>query len=1095
MSAIRTAENKSHDLGTANKRFKDLYVGGIEADGAVSVASLTVGGNSVASVDNTALGDVTTASTTVAPSQAATKNYVDTQVASVIDAAPEALNTLNELAAALNDDASLGTTVTNNTGSITTNQTNIATNVTNIAANATAISSNDTDIATNASGIATNVTNISTNVTNIAANATAISSNDTDIATNASGIATNAAAIEGITGGASFGQITTNQTNIATNVTNIAANASAITSNDSDISTNASGIATNVTNIATNAAAIAAIDTSGQGTNATAIATNVTNIATNAAAISSNDTDIATNASGIATNVTNIATNAAAISSNDTDIATNVTNIATNVTNIAANATAIAAIDTSGQGTNATAIATNVTNIAANATAISSNDTDIATNVTNIATNASAISSNDTDIATNAGNISTNTTNIASNATAIAARILKSDLQDDNDFSSAASDKVASSESIKAYVDAQVSGLVDSAPAALDTLNELAAALGDDASFSTTVSTSLGEKALKTTTITAGTGLTGGGTLAADRTLNVAGLTVSEFADNSLQTSSDSFSNDDTSLMTSAAIEDKILSYGYTTASSLNLSNYMPIAGGTFTGAVEVGGNLTVRGDLLQFDNTSTAGVESVSFADKNIVIDADNDSSAVADGAGITLEGGSGSDVTLQWNAGASRLELKEGSSFASLKVDSLESTSGTVEVTASAAEKLDHSVSFALTGAVTGSVSSDLEGNSVSITTTMASDTDAVSEGSSNLYFTDARADARIAAADTDDVSEGSSNLYFTNARADARIAAADTDDLSEGSTNQYFTNARARAAISENSDQLSYNSTTGQLTYTQGNTDTVSEGSSNQYFTNSRADARIAAASINSLSDVAYTSGSDIDNYVLTYDHSSSSWGAEVVPSAPVTSVNSKSGGAVTLDTDDVGEGSSNLYTTAARTRTHFTYGTGIEHDGSGALSVTQSDINTDNVTEGSSNKFFSNSLAQNAISVTGSGLSKTDGTISLSTIPVSLGGTGATSASAARDALEVKSASDFAQGSAWKAVTSGSDTLVTMSNEVDGHSGSWKVINRLETTSSGGNITAVSLVADFQVRPSSRIIKLGSLPDTLWNIPSDGVLQLR
>ena len=57
----------------------------------------------------------------------------------------------------------------------------------------------------------------------------------------------------------------------------------------------------------------------------------------------------------------------------------------------------------------------------------------------------------------------------------------------------------------------------------------------------------------------------------------------------------------------------------------------------------------------------------------------------------------------------------------------------------------------------------------------------------------------------------------------------------------------------------------------------------------------------------------------------------------------------------NSDDITEGSSNLYTTAARTRGHFTYGTGITHDGSGGLSVTQADINTDNVTEGSSNLF--------------------------------------------------------------------------------------------------------------------------------------------
>lgn len=46
----------------------------------------------------------------------------------------------------------------------------------------------------------------------------------------------------------------------------------------------------------------------------------------------------------------------------------------------------------------------------------------------------------------------------------------------------------------ESYVDTAVSNLVDSAPGALNTLNELAAALGDDASFSTTITTSIGTK-------------------------------------------------------------------------------------------------------------------------------------------------------------------------------------------------------------------------------------------------------------------------------------------------------------------------------------------------------------------------------------------------------------------------------------------------------------------------------------------------------------------------------------------------------------------------------------------------------------------------
>ncbi len=45
-----------------------------------------------------------------------------------------------------------------------------------------------------------------------------------------------------------------------------------------------------------------------------------------------------------------------------------------------------------------------------------------------------------------------------------------------------------------AYVQAEIAELIDAAPGALDTLNELAAALGDDAAFSTTVTNSLATK-------------------------------------------------------------------------------------------------------------------------------------------------------------------------------------------------------------------------------------------------------------------------------------------------------------------------------------------------------------------------------------------------------------------------------------------------------------------------------------------------------------------------------------------------------------------------------------------------------------------------
>tara|TARA_R110002012_G_scaffold196220_1_gene364517 strand:- start:635 stop:2260 length:1626 start_codon:yes stop_codon:yes gene_type:complete len=52
----------------------------------------------------------------------------------------------------------------------------------------------------------------------------------------------------------------------------------------------------------------------------------------------------------------------------------------------------------------------------------------------------------------------------------------------------------ASSAATKGYVDTEVAGLVDSAPGTLDTLNELAAALGDDPDFATTITNQIATK-------------------------------------------------------------------------------------------------------------------------------------------------------------------------------------------------------------------------------------------------------------------------------------------------------------------------------------------------------------------------------------------------------------------------------------------------------------------------------------------------------------------------------------------------------------------------------------------------------------------------
>ncbi len=272
----------------------------------------------------------------------------------------------------------------------------------------------------------------------------------------------------------------------------------------------------------------------------------------------------------------------------------------------------------------------------------------------------------------------------------------------------------------------------------------------------------------------------------------------------------------------------------------------------------------------------------------------------------------------------------------------------------------------------------------------------TDALAEGSTNLYYTEERVDDRVANLinggtgitatyddagnmltlsatqsdlNTDNFTEGSTNLFTTAARTRTHFtygngvelsgggelsvtqADIDTDNVTEGSTNLFTTAARTRGHISV-SGSLAYNASTGVISYTtpttiaslsNHDTDDVAEGSSNLYYTDERVDDRLNAVII---------AGTGVTK---VYDDGANTYTLSVTQAD--------------VNSDNITEGSTNLFTTAARTRTHFTYGTGISHS-SGTLSVTQSDINTDNVTEGSTNLFTTAARTRGHISVSGS-----------------------------------------------------------------------------------------------------------------------------
>ena len=95
-------------MGSASAYWGDSYLKSVTTTNNVTIGGdLTVNGG--ADFTNTTLNNVTDPSSA---QQAATKNYVDTSIANLIAGAPATLDTLDEIAAAINDDNNVYTTLT-----------------------------------------------------------------------------------------------------------------------------------------------------------------------------------------------------------------------------------------------------------------------------------------------------------------------------------------------------------------------------------------------------------------------------------------------------------------------------------------------------------------------------------------------------------------------------------------------------------------------------------------------------------------------------------------------------------------------------------------------------------------------------------------------------------------------------------------------------------------------------------------------------------------------------------------------------------------------------------------------------------------------
>lgn len=326
---------------------------------------------------------------------------------------------------------------------------------------------------------------------------------------------------------------------------------------------------------------------------------------------------------------------------------------------------------------------------------------------------------------------------------------------------------------------------------------------------------------------------------------------------------------------------------------------------------VTVAGNLTVSG------TTTTVESNTVSIADNILTLNSDA-SGAPTQNAGIEVERGDEANVQIRWNEGSDVWQFtNDGATYVQIATSTDTLTEGSTN--------LYHTTARAR-GALSASTASGAAYNSSTGVISLASIPNSSLANSSVTVNGAAIALGGSATLDTDDIGEGS-NLYFTNARARSAISVSGSlsynsstgvvsyttpgsDSITEGSTNLYFTNARARSALSHTTGAAGYNSTTGVITIP-GTTAHITEGS-NLYYTDARARSAISVSG-----SLSYNSSTGVISYT-------------------------------TPSTSSITEGT-NLYYTDARARAalSFTAGSGAYNSSTGVITIP---TNTNQLTNG-------------------------------------------------------------------------------------------------------------------------------------------------
>jgi hypothetical protein len=594
------------------------------------------------------------------------------------------------------------------------------------------------------------------------------------------------------------------------------------------------------------------------------------------------------------------------------------------------------------------------------------------------------------------------------------------------------------------FVGTAVTNLIDSAPSILDTLNELALAINDDASFATTVTNSIATKVAL-----AGDTMTGFLTLHADPSSNLHAATK-QYVD-AVALAITINSTDD--------VPEGINNLYYT------------------DGRVRSGISLTSDNTTV-LDYDSATGAFSYNHPTSDGILEGATNQYYTDARARASVSLTSDDSTVLSYSSATGAFTFTKQDTDKTVEgASNLYFTTARARNSISAGSNINYD-------AATGVISSLSAVHSVNGQTgVVVIGTDDVAEGSTNLYFTNGRATAAISLStndqnmlaynsgtgaftfvkpSTDGISEGAGNLYFTDARARAAMSVSgdltynsttgvvgfalanhDTDDLPEGAGSLYFTDARARLAISLNSDDnniLAYNSSTGVLTFVTPDTDSIDEGASNLYYTDTRVRNAISAVDAGGDGSFSYDAATGAFTYtgpsaaevrahlsvtdvsgdgslsynsatgVITYTGPSA---AEVRAHLSVTDAGGD--GAMAYDaatgvftytgpsasetrahfsvTDTGGDGAmaydaaTGVFTytgpSAAEVRAHLSAGVGISYDSAtGVISATIGSFDTDDIAEGTTNLYYTDARVRAALSGgTGVTFNGTSGVISI------------------------------------------------------------------------------------------------------------------